>query len=77
MKKPYMYQHLRAPNSPSGNPQRLYITFDAECCILDVIDEGYRGLPAFLRYPMRQLPTIEISRADYHDWKRRHAAKEF
>lgn len=74
-KKPAFYQHLRAPNSPSGNPQRLYMVYDAAGEVVRVIDEGYRGLPRELR-DVRQLMTIEIPRAEYHSIRRNYRAQE-
>lgn len=69
MNPPKFCQHLRAPTSPNGNPQRLYVVYDDDGDILDVIDEGYRGLPKELR-ALKHLPDVEISRSSYHEWKR-------
>lgn len=75
MNKPKVkfYQHLRAPQSPMGNPQRLFIIIDEEGGIINIVDEGYRGLPQEYS-KLRQLPTIEISRSAYHEWKREAVA---
>lgn len=65
-----MYQHLRAANDPSGNPQRLYAEYDpATGELLRLTDEGYSGRPAHLRHSV-ELPSVEISRAEYHAWIR-------
>jgi len=70
--KPWAYQHLRAPNSPMGNPQRLYVVYARDGRVLEVIDEGYRGLPATLRHgsSVVELSSIEIPRGEYHAWRR-------
>lgn len=64
------YQHLRAPNDPNGNPQRLFIeyTFDDETgywSTVAVYDDGYHGRPERLR-DVPELPPVNISRSDYH-----------
>lgn len=74
-KTPKFFQHLRAPNSPNGNPQRLFVVYDDGGSVLAVIDEGYKGLPVALR-GVPQLPTVEIARAAYHEWKREYKGSE-
>lgn len=67
----YLYVHLRSGNTPSGNPQRLYVIYDAATgAQLEIIDEGYSGLPEKLRYPHGQeLLTVEVPKAEYHRLK--------
>ena len=61
------YQHLRAPNSPSGNPQRLYALYEGDryARLVALYDEGYSDRPRELR-DVCELPSVDISRADYH-----------
>jgi hypothetical protein len=60
-------QHLKAENDPNGNPQRLFLVYDKHGDVISVYDEGYRGEPADInRLP--HLPSIEISKSEYHDW---------
>jgi|TARA_R100001244_G_C5132202_1_gene126038 hypothetical protein len=67
---PTLVQHLRAKHTPSGNPQRLYMLYDSTTGhITDIIDEGYDGAPQGFNN-MIQLPTIDISKSDYHAFKR-------
>ncbi len=66
---PRLCQHLRAPQDPNGNPQRLYVVYNMDGEVLEVIDEGYRGLPKELR-DLKHLPDVNITRSDYHEWKR-------
>lgn len=79
-----VYQHLRALNDPNGNPQRLYVVYEwiipdekyrqpEHWATVAVWDEGYIGLPDALR-DMPSLPSIDISRSDYHE--RIRAARE-
>ena len=68
MKK--LVQHLRAKHTPSGNPQRLFLIYNPEDgYIVDIIDEGYNGKPEGFS-EMIELPTIDISKSDYHAFKR-------
>jgi hypothetical protein len=67
--KAAMFQHLRAENSPSGNPQRCYVLMAKDGRIVDVIDEGYQGLPRELR-DILELPSVNISRSEYHNYIR-------
>lgn len=65
-----LVQHLRAPNDPNGNPQRLWVVYrpDTQWGYSDTIevhDEGYSDKPEHLREYI-SLPDIDISRADYH-----------
>ncbi len=75
MSTPKFCQHLRAPNDPNGNPQRLYVVYDDAGDVLEVIDEGYRGLPKALR-DIKHLPDVQIPRSEYHEWKRAFRAEE-
>ena len=61
------YQHLRAPNSPSGNPQRLYALYEGQqyARLVALWDEGYSDRPPELRN-VCELPSVDISRGDYH-----------
>jgi hypothetical protein len=68
-KKAKMFQHLRAENSPNGNPQRVFVMISDDGRILNVVDEGYQGLPKACR-GLVELPSINISKADYHDYIR-------
>jgi hypothetical protein len=74
-KAPKFCQHLRAENSPNGNPQRLYIVYDDAGKVLSVIDEGYRGLPKELR-DLAHLPDVVIPKSEYHSWKREFKAQD-
>ncbi len=67
--KATMFQHLCAANSPNGNPQRVFVLIAANGSIVDVIDEGYRGLPDVCRR-LIELPSIAISKSDYHNYIR-------
>lgn len=41
----YLILHLRAPNTPNGNPNRVYVVVDtASGGIVDAYDEGYSDL---------------------------------
>lgn len=72
---PKFCPHLRAPQSPNGGPQRLYVVYDDNGEVLNVIDEGYRGLPRELR-ELKRMPDVEISRSTYHEWRRYGAGLE-
>jgi len=68
-KRAVMFQHLRASQSPNGNPQRVFVLLNKEGGIVDVIDEGYEGLPDECR-GLIELYSLNISRSDYHDFIR-------
>jgi hypothetical protein len=71
-----LYQHLRAPNDPNGNPQRVFVVYDTDRAgdIVAVIDEGYSGRQALRNAGIPsdtvELPSINISRAEYHAFRR-------
>jgi hypothetical protein len=44
-----MYLRFDAGHTPTGNPQRVFVVFDDSGEIVEVIDEGYAGLPRALR----------------------------
>jgi hypothetical protein len=69
MQKATMFQHLRATNSPNGNPQRCFVMISPNGSIVDVIDEGYKGLPKECR-GLIELPSVNISKSDYHNYIR-------
>ena len=64
---PKFCQHLRAPNDTNGNPRRCYVVYDDNGGVLDVIDEGYSGLPKALRN-IAHLPDIEVEAKTYREW---------
>jgi len=65
-----LVQHLRAQNDPNGNPQRMFVVYNPiNGDVLEVIDEEYGGRPEHTSQ-MAPLPSINISRSDYHDWLR-------
>lgn len=68
-KRAVMFQHLRAANSPMGNPQRCFVLIAADGAIVNVIDEGYKGLPVECR-GLTELYSVEISRSQYHEFLR-------
>ena len=67
MKEELGYIKLKAKNSTSGNPQRLYCIIYNENgnCSLEIKDEGYEAETPESKY----LGTIEISKAEYHHVK--------
>ena len=72
MTQPTMYQRWKAPNDTNGNPRRVFLVFDAEGNVLDVIDEGYAGRPGWLR-GLIQLPDVHCFAHEYRDWLRQAA----
>lgn len=73
--KPKFCQHLRADNDTNGNPRRLYVVYDERGNVLQVIDEGYRGLPKEL-HDIDHLPDVEISGKTYREWLREFNSTE-
>lgn len=69
---PVLYQHVRANNDVNGNPRRAFIVYAADGTVLDVIDEGYAGPPAWLR-ELHQLPTFSVTVTEYKNWLRHKA----
>lgn len=70
------FQHLRALNDPSGNPQRLWVVYELRdpgpeyrqpmfWYTVAVIDEGYGNAPEYFR-SLPSLPSVDISRSRYH-----------
>lgn len=66
------FQHLRAQNDPSGNPQRLWVVYELThdthtmyWSTVAVIDEGYGNPPEYFR-SLPSLPSVDISRSRYH-----------
>lgn len=46
-KKSYTFGiHLNAGNTTSGNPRRLFVLYSSTGNVVDIIDEGYRGIGA-------------------------------
>ena len=74
MKPQRVYQRLRADNDPNGNPQRLWIVYDVSTDgagdEVEVYDEAYRGKPREALAGMIELPSVDISKSDYHARKR-------
>lgn len=65
------WQHFRATNDSNGNPRRLYVVYDEDADIGALIDEGYSGMPKYLiEDEVPQLPTIDVSVAQYNQLKR-------
>ena len=60
------WQHFRAKNDPNGNPQRLVVVYDMDGQIRRVINEGYSGIPWALLKGIKQIPSVNISKSDYH-----------
>lgn len=69
MKTATMYQHLRAENSPTGNPQRCFVMLAEDGGIVNIIDEGYRGLPKECK-GLIELHSVNISKSDDHSYIR-------
>lgn len=70
---PTMYQHLRADNDRNGNPRRLFLILTHDGGVADIIDEGYMGKGAMNAYPwhdMTELPSIDITTAEYRSMVR-------
>ena len=74
-----LVQHLKAPHSPNGNPQRLYlVTTFAERVyngmrrdtVTMAYNEGFSGDQAIPPIPpggmRRELPSCNITRSEYH-----------
>lgn len=62
-----LVQRLKAKNDINGNPRRIWVNYDDEGAFIDVIDEGYGGMPAKLR-GLPQLPEMNITITEYNDW---------
>ena len=61
-------QHIIAKNTPSGNPQRLFLIWDDST--IYALDEGYKGTPDFLQNPETKvywLPTVHVTKTTYHN----------
>lgn len=78
-----LYQHLKTTNDSNGNPRRLYVVYEASVSdayanrfaeVVQVVDEGYGGTAWLDTYhnprniPMVELPSINISVAEYREW---------
>lgn len=64
---PCVVLHLRAPNTPSGNPNRLYVVIDKGGAVMDMVDEGYTGLPR--KYAGIPVYQIEVTAKEIRGWK--------
>lgn len=83
----FLAQKLAAPNDPNGNPQRLIAVYMAEndhAETVGMIEVGYgpydsaRQVAEHCGYAGAvALPTIEISRSDYHAAKRAAKAGDY
>ena len=65
------WQHQKAQNDPNGNPQRLIVVFGLDGNVLRVINEGYSGIPWKLLDGIVEIPSVNISKSDYHAMLRR------
>ena len=72
--KKHLIQHLRSQHTPSGNPQRLWIIYDATTGYTKkVFDDGYRGQPENTDR-MLLLPTFDIPKSEYHHLVKKYKA---
>jgi hypothetical protein len=61
---PAFVHHLCTTNDTKGNPRRGYAIYSAEGRILDFINEGYHGQPAWTR-ELVELPMISVTPVQY------------
>ena len=72
--------HVKAPNTPSGNPQRLYLVLDGPT-VLGAVDEGYVGDRALAEYVggaglMRSIScTVNVTATEYKRFLKDHGPK--
>lgn len=72
--------HVKAPNTPSGNPQRLYLVLDGPS-VLGAVDEGYVGDHALEEYVggrdlMRKIScTLNVAVAEYKRYLKDYGPK--
>ena len=60
--------HLRAQDDTSWHPRQLYVRLEGSN-IIDVVDEGYDGPPAWARGNGIWPVEIVITPAEYRRWK--------
>ena len=67
---------LRAPNTPSGNPQRGWLVYGQDGSFYGFVDEGYLGNAALREAGVRdyvELASIPVAAKVYHAAKKRGA----
>jgi hypothetical protein len=59
--------HMKANNTPNGNPCRLYLVCDSNGDILQAIDEGFRGISSLhAEHPTANVTmSIYVSNSEY------------
>ena len=67
--------YIATKNSPSGNPQRGWIIFNADGGVAGFVDEGYQGkqaldLGGYAGVPSNEEP-LEATAATYKRWCKR------
>lgn len=65
------YQHVKARNDINGNPRRCYVIYEVKRgerwgSIVDVVDEGYGGLPRRLR-SLAEIPSVRVDVVEYKE----------
>ena len=81
--KSFTVQHIKAPNSRNGNPQRLYLIHDLLSHQSVAVDEGFGGEQSMRAYLKARgvnsmdgmdrvvmLPIIQVSQAEYKRLRR-------
>lgn len=71
--------YIATKNTPSGNPQRGWIIFNADGGIAGFVDEGYLGTAALAEAGWGNVPRsvqrIQVMPAEYRGWKKANLKK--
>lgn len=63
--KLYYSQNIRGKNDINGNPNRIFLIYDAKMNYLGWIDDGYAGENWMLGRNIKRLPSIDASPRQY------------
>lgn len=71
--------YIATKNTPSGNPQRGWIIFNASGGVAGFVDEEYLGTAALAEAGWGSIPRtaqrIQVMPAEYHGWKKANLKK--
>lgn len=54
-------QHIKAKNNIYGNPNRIFLIFDASGKQLGWMDEGYAGTNFYHGRKVKELPSVKVT----------------
>lgn len=64
--KSIIVQHIKAPNTMMGNPNRIYLIFDTKAKYLGWIEEGYAGSNFWHGRKVKELPSVKVTSTRGH-----------